>query len=215
MQAERGTKTVAVLSRESCVGCPLEGKLLCRHLPRGLLDFGLLAVGFLVPFVAGMIIGGHWLALGVWLLLAAVFFGYVEALVLCRHCPQYAEERFVLRCGADHGLASVSGFSPGPLTRGEEIVFLSYVGVLGLYYAPFLLMSQQWLLLFVASLALATWCWMLVRTRCTRCCHIFCPVNRVPEELREELFDHCPTLARARRLSQAGLEQPVTSVEEV
>jgi 4-hydroxybenzoate polyprenyltransferase len=61
--------------------------LLCLHTGRDVLDFAVLAVAYFIPFLAGMILGRHWVALFVWLLLAAVFFGYVEALVLCRHCP--------------------------------------------------------------------------------------------------------------------------------
>ncbi len=209
MQAERGSRTAAARSRHSCVGCPLEGRQLCRHTPTGLLDFGLLAVGFFVPFVAGMILSGYWLAFGLWLLLAAAFFGYVEALVLCRHCPHYAGARLTLGCHADYGLARVPGFSPRPLTEREKMVFLSYAGVIGLYYFPFFVVGHQWLLLLIASGALATWCYTLVRTQCTRCCHVFCPVNRVPQELREEVFDHCTALAGARRLSQGGPEQQV------
>jgi hypothetical protein len=207
LEAERGSRTAAACSRESCEGCPLEGRLLCLHTRRDLFDFGVLAVGFFIPFVAGMVIGGYWLALGVWLVLAGVFFGYVEALVLCRHCPHYAEEGFFLRCHANYGLPKIPGYSPRPLTRGEEIVFFVYVGVLGLYYVPFFVLSRQWLLLLIASWALVTWAWTLLRTQCTRCYHVFCPLNRVPEEVREEFFEHYPAFARARRLSLDGMEQ--------
>jgi hypothetical protein len=209
MQADTGTGTAAACSSKSCVGCPLEGRLLCRHTFGDLLDFGVLAVGFLIPFVAGMVIGGYWLALGLWLLLAAVFFGYVEALVLCRHCPHYAEEGFFLRCHANYGLPKIPGYSPRPLTRGEEILFFVYVGALGLYYVPFFVLSQQWLLLLIASWALVTWAWTLLRTQCTRCYHVFCPLNRVPEELRQEFFDHYPAFGEARRRFQGGSEQQV------
>jgi hypothetical protein len=198
MDGERGSKPAAACSRESCVGCSLEGRLLCQHTLRDLLDFAVLAVGFFIPFVAGMILGGYWLGLGLWLLLAAVFFGYVEALVLCRHCPHYAEEGFFLRCHANYGLPKIPAFSPRPLTRGEEIVFLAYVGVLGLYYVPFFVLSRQWLLLLITSWALVTWAWTLLRTQCTRCYHVFCPLNRVPEPLREEFFEHYPEFARNR-----------------
>jgi len=53
-------------------------------------------MGWLVPFLAGMIIGGFWLGFAAWIGLAALVFGYVEALVLCRHCPHYAEKGFLL-----------------------------------------------------------------------------------------------------------------------
>jgi hypothetical protein len=71
------------------------------------MDFAVLSIGWLIPFIAGMVIGGFWIALGVWLLLAAIFFIYVEALILCRHCPHYAEEGFTLKCHANWGLPKI------------------------------------------------------------------------------------------------------------
>jgi hypothetical protein len=197
MAARASEKTAAACSRETCSGCPIEGKLLCLHTPRDLLDFAVLAIGFFIPFLAGMVIGRFWIPLALWFGLAVIFFGYVEALVLCRHCPHYAEEGFLLTCHANYGLPKIPPFSPRPLNRIEGIVFLGYVAVLMLYYLPFFLVSKQWLLLIITSWALVVWFWTLVRTQCTRCYHISCPLNRVPEDIRREFFNHYPAFSDA------------------
>jgi hypothetical protein len=206
MNAEADKKTAAACSRESCSGCPIEGKLLCLHTPRDLLDFAVLAIGFFIPFVAGMVIGGFWIPLALWLGLAVLFFGYVEALVLCRHCPHYAEEGFLLRCHANYGLPKIPRFSPRPLNRIENIAFLGYVALLMLYYIPFFLLSQQWLLLIITSWALVVWFWTLLRTQCARCYHIFCPLNRVPEDVRREFFNNYPAFSDAQKKAESRFE---------
>ena len=190
--------TAAACMRETCDGCPIEGRLLCLHTPRDALDFAVLAIGFFIPFLAGMVIGGFWPGLALWVVLAIFFFVYVEALVLCRHCPHYAEEGFTLRCHANYGLPKIPRFSPRPLSRVEKIVFLGYVAVLGLYYVPFFVLSQQRLLLAITTWALITWAWTLLRTQCTRCYHIYCPLNRVPANVREKFFDNYPAFSEAR-----------------
>jgi hypothetical protein len=197
-RGSRGAKTAAACSRETCAGCPIEGKLLCLHTPRDLLDFALPAIGFFIPFIAGMAIGGYWVPLAVWLVLSGIFFGYVEALVLCRHCPYYAEEGFLLRCHANYGLPKIPSFSPRPLNRTEKIVFLGYVSVLMFYYIPFFVLSKEWLLLIITSWALLVWFWTLLRTQCTRCYHVFCPLNRVPEDVKREFFNNYPAFSKAQ-----------------
>jgi hypothetical protein len=82
MDEESGKTTAAACSRRTCGGCEIQGKLLCIHTLKDLIDFYVLFTGWVVPFLAGMIIGGFWIGLAVWTGLAAVFFGYVEALVL-------------------------------------------------------------------------------------------------------------------------------------
>jgi hypothetical protein len=127
---------------------------------------------WVVPFLAGMVIGKHWIGLAVWFGLAALFFLYVEALVLCRHCPHYAEEGFLLKCHANSGFPKIPKFDPRPLNIVESTVWLIYIAVLFLYYIPFFVIGQQWLLLGITTLALVTTSWTLQRTQCTRCFHL-------------------------------------------
>lgn len=156
--------TAAACARQSCEGCEIQGKLLCIHTPRDLADFGVLAVGWGIPFVAGMVMGKHWIGLAVWAGLAALFFGYVEARVLCRHCPHYAEEGFTLKCHANWGFPKFPRYDPRPMTRAEGIIFLAFVAVMFLYHVPFFIIGRQWLLLAVTSWAVVAWGWTVQRT---------------------------------------------------
>jgi hypothetical protein len=187
--AERSNKTTAAACvRQDCEGCEIQGKLLCIHTPKDLIDFYVLFIGWVIPFLAGMIIGGFWISLAVWVVLAVLFFSYIEALVLCRHCPHYAEKGFLLRCHANWGLPKIPKFNPRPLNFWEKVTWLFYVAVLFLYYIPFFIISQQWLLLVLTTTALFVAAWTLQRTQCNRCYNLSCPVNRVRDDVKKAFF---------------------------
>ena len=63
--------TAAACSRQTCEGCEVQGDLFCLHTPKVLLDFVLLAVVWMIPFLAGMIIGKFWGELAIWIGLTA------------------------------------------------------------------------------------------------------------------------------------------------
>jgi hypothetical protein len=197
MMHEDAETTAAACSRQTCVGCEIQGKLMCIHTPADLVDFAVLAIPPAIPFLAGMIIGRFWLGLAIWLGLVVAFFGYVEALILCRHCPHYAEEGFLLKCHANSGLPKIPKFDPRPMNRAEQIAWLVFVAILFLYYVPFFVISQQWLLLVITTAGIFTAAWTIQRTQCTRCYHLSCPVNRVPEEVREGFFKNYTLFAEA------------------
>ena len=197
MMEQDGKTTAAACARETCEGCEIQGELICIHTRTDLMDFAVLAILVFIPLIAGMIIGKFWIGLVIWIGLAVLFFGYVEALILCRHCPHYAEEGFLLKCHANSGLPKIPKFDPRPLNRTEQIAWLAYVAVLFLYPVPFFLISQQWLLLVIYLWALFAAGWTLVRTQCTRCYHLSCPLNRVPENVRQEFFKNYPEFAEA------------------
>jgi len=196
------THTAAACSRQTCDGCEIQGKLLCVHTLRDLVDFYVVVIAYMIPFLAGMIIGGFRTGLAAWVGLAVVFFGYIEARVLCRHCPHYAEEGFLLRCHANWGLPKIPKLDPRPMSRGESAVLLLFFGVLFLYYVPFFIVSSQWLLLVITTSALVAATWTVLRTQCTRCYHLSCPLNRVPEDVREAFYRNYPAFAEARHKSQ-------------
>ena len=143
MRTDRLPKVTAVACwRQTCEGCEIRGKLLCIHTRGDLADFAVLFVGWAIPFLAGMVIGKYWIGLGVWAALAVLFFGYVKALVLCRHCPHYAEKGFLLRCHANWGLPKIPKFNPRPVRRVEGVIWLLYGAMLFLYYVPFFVASH-------------------------------------------------------------------------
>lgn len=189
--------TAAACARQDCQGCQIDGKLLCIHTGPDLLDFLALVAIVGVPMLAGMIIGQHWLGLAIWFGFCVIFFGYVEALILCRHCPHYAEEGFLLKCHANSGLPKIPKFDPRPLSKVEQIAWLVYAGVICLWYVPFFIVGGQWLLLAITTVSLVSAVWTLLRTQCNRCYNLSCPVNRVPEEVREVFFENYPQFAQA------------------
>ena len=189
--------TAAACSRQTCEGCEIQGKLLCIHTKNDVMDFGVLVIGWAIPFLAGMLIGKFWVGLIVWIGLALLFFGYIEALVLCRHCPHYAEKGSWLKCHANWGLPKFPRFNPHPVNRAERVIWVAYVAVLFLYHIPFFIVSHQWVLLIIATWALIIACWTVQRTQCTRCYHLSCPVNRVPQDVREGFFKNYPGFAKA------------------
>jgi hypothetical protein len=192
MDKDSDKMTAAACSRQTCEGCEIQGKLLCIHTVKDLIDFYVLFMGWLVPFLAGMIIGRFWIGLAVWIGLAALFFGYIETLVLCRHCPHYAEKGFFLRCHANWGVPKLPKFNPRPLNFWEKSLWLFYAAILFLYYVPFFIMSQQWLLLLLTTTALFVAAWTLQRTQCNRCYNLSCPVNRVPGGVKKVFFKNYP-----------------------
>ncbi len=206
MSTSADKTTAAACCRQQCEGCDLEGKLLCLHTPWDLMDFGVLFVSWVIPFLAGMVLGKFWIGLAVWVGLAVVFFGYLEALVLCRHCPHYAESGFLLRCHANWGLPKIPRFAPRPLKTWEKGTWLLYVAVLFLYYVPFFVASRQWLLLVITTSNLIAAAWTVRRTQCNRCYNLSCPVNSVSEEVKKAFFTHYPEFDRAWPESEKNRE---------
>ena len=119
--------TAAACSQFECDGCEIQGKLLCVHKPADLIDFFVLFMGWAIPFFSGMIIGKFWTGILVWFVLAILFFGYIEALLLCRHCPHYAEKGFWLRCHANWGLPKIPKMNPRPMNSFEKVGYLAFV----------------------------------------------------------------------------------------
>jgi hypothetical protein len=182
--------------KTDCNGCEINGKLLCNHTHADLLDFGVLFIGWLIPFLAGMIIGRFWIGLIVWIGLAVVFFGYLEALILCRHCPHYTEDGFTLKCHANWGLPKIPKINPKPANKVERIVWLIYVLVLFIYPIPFFIAGKMWLLLAIIIWATFMWAWTVMRTQCNRCYNLSCIANRVPDDVKKIFFQNYPDYAK-------------------
>lgn len=178
----------AACNQTSCEGCEIQGELICYAMPADLVDFGLLVFGWLIPFTIGMIRGRYWLGLGIWLVLAAAFFTYIEAYVLCRHCPAYKEPGGTLRCHANWGLPKLPPYDPRPMARWEGFIFLGYVALLFTYQVPFFMASGQWVLLTWSVWSTVTAVWTVWRTQCNRCFMLSCPANHVPEDVREVFY---------------------------
>lgn len=178
--------------KESCQDCEIYGKLMCKHTKQDLLDFFILIMNVFVPFFVGMIVGNHWVGLIGWFVLALLFFGYFEALLLCRHCPHYKEEGRILRCHANWGLPKFPSYDPRPMNRLERIAWIIYSAAVTMYWVPFFIYSQQWLFLMWASVSAFVTLYQLIHTKCNRCYMMSCPLNRVPSEIKKVFFEYYP-----------------------
>lgn len=165
---------------------------MCIHTKQDLLDFFMIAGNIFVPFFAGMILGKHWYGLLSWFVLAVFFFGYFEALILCRHCPHYNEEGKTLRCHANWGCPKIPEYDPRPMNRTEQIVWLISAAVIMFYWAPFFIIAKQWIFLGWGITSSIVSVYLLLRTSCNKCYMLSCPLNNVPEETRQIFYKYYP-----------------------
>ena len=165
---------------------------MCIHTKHDLLDFLVLMMNLFVPFFLGMTVGRHWVGLLGWFVLAVLFFGYIEALILCRHCPHYKEEGRTLRCHANWGLPKIPSYDPRPMNRFEQVAWLIYAAIITLYWVPFFIYAKQWLFLIWASVSAIVSIYQIMRTKCSRCFMVSCPINRVPENVKEKYYEYYP-----------------------
>jgi len=207
-----------------CSECALEGELNCRFEGRKL--GGFLAMVF--PFIASSMVGLYYVATltGNWWLLAAylgfylAFFVFLEALVLCRHCPHYAGGGSTIRCHANYGLPRIWAYDPRPLNPGERVSILAGFGFFGFYpiavevYGLWLVwsdpvVSSVKLLASIAilnSLAAILLYVLLKRFYCTRCVNFGCPLNITPLALIEAYLKKNPGMKRS--WEEAGWATP-------
>ena len=131
-------KPAAACIREVCLSCELQDKLMCVHKKQDLFGFAVLFLNVFAPFILGMIDGGHLYGILVWLTLCIIFFGYVESLILCRHCPHYKEEGNILRCHANWGLPKIPKIDPRRMNKTEQVVWLIYAVLIVFFLGSFL-----------------------------------------------------------------------------
>ncbi|MFX0168182.1 MAG: lysostaphin resistance A-like protein [Candidatus Hodarchaeota archaeon] len=157
--------------------------------------FGFLIVA--VPACWGLIISGLGLFLIIWLVFLVVFLQVWENRILCSHCPYYGKEGRVLRCHGNYGLYKLWKYNPGPMNRSERIQFIIGVVVIFGYPFPFLIWSQQWLLLAFTSLGAIGLATILFGWLCLRCVNFSCPFNRVPKNAVDEFLRQNPEMKKA------------------
>lgn len=187
---------LAACSRGNCGDCSLPGKVNCHQHAGEITNFMALAVAYLIPFVGGMIGGGHLAGLAVWVGLSAFFFAFGQQWLICRRCPQYATPGRILLCHGAPWLPKIPKYNPKPFTRFDRWVLIIYTIVLFFYYVPFFVVGGQWLLLATTTGIFVAWAWTVKRQYCTRCLNMFCPFHSVPGKLRAELVEAYPDLRK-------------------
>jgi hypothetical protein len=122
-----------------------------------------------------------------WLLVYVAFAGVTVALVLrffCTRCPHYDREDRSLKCIFFWGLPKFFTPRPGTLSSTDMVLAFGPAVLLFLFPLFWLLLEPGLLVIYILGLiALAT---TMKRYECGRCIYHECPVNSVPESLRNE-----------------------------
>jgi hypothetical protein len=190
-------KPLLTCSAAACEGCPLQSRLQCHFSGRELVRF--FGIAF-PPFILGGIGIARvnaWLLLP-WIGLAIAYFGFVEIRVMCSHCPHYAEPGSkALQCWANYGSPKLWKYRPGPMTRGEKLVFFAGLVVIAGYPLAFLVGTAQWALLAIFGVTVAVMGTLMGRLMCAHCMNFACPFNGVDRTTRAAFFARNPVVAQA------------------
>ncbi len=192
-------RPIHTCDRTDCEGCGLRGKLACHFSARQLLPFILFFLPVLTAGVLSLARVSIYAVIG-WFLCFGLYFGLVEIRVMCSHCPHYAEpEPKTLKCWANYGSPKLWKYRPGPMSAGEKAVFLGGMAAVFIYPVPFAALSESfWLLAAYLAFVLLD-AFLLRRFYCVRCFNFACPLNRVPDAVREQFFQRNPVIREAYR----------------
>lgn len=180
-----------------CNDCPVAGSLQCHFGGKQLARFLMVA---LPPFVLGGVGIGllNWALLIPWVAFILAYFGLIEIRVMCSHCPHYAETGTTsLKCWANYGSPKLWRYRPGPMSRGETIVFLAGLVLIFAYPAVVLALTSRWVLFAVYLASTVALGMVLHAGMCVRCINFACPLNRVDQDVRQAFFQRNPDVARA------------------
>jgi hypothetical protein len=172
-------------SPSDCDDCPIEGSLRCRFHGKDIVSFLANLAPFVVASVAGMLAAGYGWGLLAWVGYSLFFFVVWETRILCCHCPYWAQPGLVLHCHAKYGLPKIWKYRPGPLSRLERVQFVA--GTLVVVGTPlaFLVMGGEYLWALIAVAAAFSALVGLRTYICSRCVHLSCPLNTVPEDVAD------------------------------
>jgi hypothetical protein len=179
-----------------CGDCRLAGGLMCRYEKRDTTQIFMIMMPFLITTVAGAVRSGF----GVWLLgilACAIFFFFLwEARVLCSHCPQWAVAGRMLRCHANYGVVKLWKYRPGPMSRSDQVQFLSGASLLIAFPLAILILGREYLPAVIALATAVGGFYLLRRNICTRCINFSCPLNGVPQPLIDAYWRHAPEIRK-------------------
>ncbi len=178
---------------ENCKDCSLSVNLSCHFSLFQHIKFMISALpGFLLGAVGINRIGNYFLI--PWILFCVIFFGIIEIRVLCSHCPHYGEPGISLRCRAAWGLLKLWKWRLGPMSAIEKIILLGGFSVIWIYPLPFLIIGSRWFLLLAYTFATLGFFGFLNWQFCRHCINIYCPLNSVPDNIKNELYKQNPAL---------------------
>ncbi len=187
---------IATCDATGCEGCKVSNSVQCHFGPGDLYHF------YLIFFPILLVGGAGALAIGVvplliWIGIIISFFGFIEIRVMCSHCPHYAEEGSTLQCWANYGAPKLWKYRPGPMSTGENVVFFAGLAAVFGYPLGFFITAGSWFLLAAYLLVTAAFAVTLKRFLCSQCMNFACPLNGVPEPVRQLFWARNPSIREA------------------
>lgn len=182
----------------NCATCPVNGQVFCHFERPHVLRFFIIILPVFAINAAGLIRQRQWRQLALWIGGLFFFLQVPENLILCSHCPYYAQgERRTLLCHANAGLLKLWPFNPAPMSRVEQTIFL--VGALAAlgYPAVINLNNGERAASAGGLLALGGWFWAMRRFVCKECPNFSCPLNTVPASIQQVYLRRNPAYAQA------------------
>ena len=177
---------------EACKDCSLHGRLHCHLNMKYTIIFSIPFLITFIPTFVGLILLGYPLnliSILTWISYIIFFFLFWEPLILCSHCPYYAEgDAKILHCSINYGVFKTAKFKPGPANLWEKIQFL--IGVILIFLIPvvFLIIGQKWIFLGICAFGVVLWFIIIQLKICTDCINFSCILNKVPKEIRDEFI---------------------------
>ncbi|MBD3352034.1 MAG: hypothetical protein GF364_11160 [Candidatus Lokiarchaeota archaeon] len=188
---------------EQCGDCELKDHVFCKPKPKYTIYFASPMIIVMVAVIWGIMdsvfdFGAKIAVLAIWFGYMFVFLNFWESYMLCNHCPYYAnEQEKVLHCPIDRGKLKTGRYDPGPLSNSEKVEFIIGVLILILFPLPFLLIAGQIIQLISAIIGIMLWLLFLQTMICTDCINFSCPLNKVPDEIRNKFIQKNPIIKKA------------------
>jgi hypothetical protein len=182
----------------ACQDCPVNGRVFCQFERRHVLRFALLMLPVFLANGAGFVRHGAWKQLLLWIGTLFFFLQVPENLILCSHCPYYAQGgRRTLLCHVNAGLLKLWPFNPRPMTSTESAAFMG--GLLAIFGYPIAAntLNREWLAAFGGLVGAVTWGLLMRRFVCSECPNFSCPLNTVPDAVQLAYLRRNPVYAAA------------------
>ncbi|MEW6079621.1 MAG: hypothetical protein AB1724_17575 [Thermodesulfobacteriota bacterium] len=190
-------KPIATCVSEGCTSCPAREKVHCHFTFKDVASYYLIIAPTLLLGGAGIYHASGWWLIVSWLLIIIGCFSFVLTRVLCSHCPHYVEAGSSLKCRANYGSPKIWKYRPGPMTFWEKVVFFAGFAIVWGYPLLFMIIEFQLFLLIVYLVASSGFLMTLKTNSCTQCMNFACPMNAVPDKVREDFFERNPGVAEA------------------
>ena len=190
-------KPIATCVSDGCDNCAVRKTVHCHFTLKDVMTYYLLLAPTMLLGGAGIYHAGGWWLIIPWVLLIIGCFSFVFTRVLCAHCPHYAEEGSSLRCRANYGSPKIWKYRPGPMTFWEKAGFFASFAIVLVYPLIFMISAFQLFLLIVYLLTSAVFLVTLKMYSCTQCMNFACPMNAVPDNIRNDFFKCNPGVAEA------------------